>query len=328
MNTRARSALIPCATLALLWGCSTAGSEPLDVPVDQKTDDSSVDRSGGDITIGPEDQLGSGGADPSTQVPGSWTTIQRDLSALLPADTLLVGVTRDPLDGAVYLLDANVGIYRLTEESADLVFEIGSITPDEHPPEGAFTDIAAMGFNRFALTAPNDGFILDLDAGTMWRHFCYLPPSNPSGANLPNDTSLSVALQEAGTAVWQRTDSVAYDTFTGTIVAQPQTLAVEDNEVFGAEMATFDELSGEPLSWTELPETSLRAGGLAVTETQFLLGEGNVLHVYDRQSAWEIYEQTLDVGEISGMHGGDFDDILLVTRTERVLYRLNWTVTR
>jgi hypothetical protein len=98
--------------------------------------------------------------------------------------------------------------------------------------------------------------------------------------------------------------------------------------LFGAEIATFDELSGEPLSWTELPETTLRAGGLAVTGTQFLLGEGNVLHVYDRQSGWESYEQALEVGEISGMHGGAFDDVLLVTRTELVLYRLVGQVTR
>jgi hypothetical protein len=285
MKKRALCTVIVWGASAFLGGCSTESAAPIDSRVAEE-EQQPEGPFAGEIAI---DSLGKPDeSDPlAAQQPSNWTANQRDLSGLLPVETVLAGVTRDPIDGTIYLLDPNVGIYLLSEESAELVFAMGAITPEEHEPEGAFTDIAAMGFGRFALSAPNDGFILDLDEGTMWRHFCYLPPGNPSGDNLPADSSLSVALQEAGIEVWQRTDSLAYDASSGVLVAQPQTLAVQDNELFGAEIATFDELSGEPLSWTELPETTLRAGGLAVTGTQFLLGEGNVLHVYDRQSGWE-----------------------------------------
>jgi hypothetical protein len=240
----------------------------------------------------------------------------------LPQGTKLTGVTRDPLDGTIYVLDPLVGIYQVGASEAALVFAVGSIVPEGGAPVGEFSDVAAMGAGRFALTVPNEGYLLDVNAGTMWSHFCYLP-NEPVAFT----SSISLELEAQGIAVWQQTDSLAYDIFTGAIFAQPQTLGVNGNEVYGSELANFNELTGEPLGWLLLGTTVTRAGGLALTLDEVLLGQGNSLQAYYRGSAAPHQTQVLDIPEISGLHGGDFEDVLAVSPYELVLYHLTRAAT-
>jgi hypothetical protein len=312
MLLRRSSWVFPFLLLAT-GGCSTGEIEPLEqgtpAPVDEESEVDVVDEEeGSPIVI----------EDPIEEVePLAWTSTSEDLSTRLPEGTVLTGVTRDPIDGSIYLVDPYVGIYHLKDAEAPLVFEVGSIVPEDGELVGEFSDVASMGFGRFALTVPNEGYLLDVEAGTMWRHFCYLP-NEPAGPSV----SISLELEAQGIAVWQQTDSLAYDTFTGAIFAQPQTLGVDTNEVYGSELANFAELTGEPLNWLLLGPPITRAGGLALTQDEVLLGQGSDLYVYWRGSAVANQVQTLDIPEISGLHAGPFEDVLAVSKNERVLYRL------
>jgi hypothetical protein len=46
------------------------------------------------------------------------------------------------------------------------------------------TDVVALDADRFALTAENDGFLLNVRTGGFESYFCYLPPPpmDPAGA--------------------------------------------------------------------------------------------------------------------------------------------------
>lgn len=91
---------------------------------------------------------------------------QINLAPLLPADADVVGVAMSP-EGKRYILDRNSGLYELDASGARLVY----ITPDSIET----TDVVALGFDRFAVTAVNDGFLLDLHNQSFERYFCYLP---------------------------------------------------------------------------------------------------------------------------------------------------------
>lgn len=300
-------------------GCSAAESEPAD------TQEAEPEPEPEPVLIEPEPPVSEPEpvivlepiVEPSTPVALPWTVTREDLSGRLPEGTKLTGVTRDPLDGALYVLDPLVGIYRIDASQAALVFTVGSVVPESGAPVGEFSDLASMGAGRFALTVPNEGYILDVEAGTMWSHFCYLP-NEPS----PTSSSISLNLEAQGIAVFQQTDSLAYDILTGSIFAQPQTLGVDGSEAYGSELANFNETTGEPLGWLLIDAPVTRAGGLALTQDEVLLGQGNSLYVYFRGSPTPHQTQVLDIPEISGMHGGDFEDILAVSPYERVLYHL------
>jgi hypothetical protein len=311
MLQRSASFLLPCllASVSACSGSETESREQEPAEADPAAPDEQTPGSGGSgIVLAPLPE------------PGIWSMTEEDLSTRLPEGTILTGVSRDPIDGSIYLLDPAVGIYQLTQEAASLVFAVGSIVPESGAVVGEFSDMTALGAGRFALTVPNEGYLLDVGAGTMWLHFCYLP-SEPSPSS-PTAPSISLSLEAQGITVRQETDALAYDIFTGTIFAQPQTIDVSTSEIYGSEIANFNELTGEPQDWLLMESTNLRAGGMALSDSELLLGVGQELRTYTRGSSTAHDVQTLALPEISGLSGTSFDSILAVSRSQRILYHL------
>ncbi len=156
------------------------------------------------------------------------------------------------------------------------------------PVVGAFTDIAALGSDRFAITATNDGYILDLNEHTLTQHFCYLPDDLPF---------------EQG--VYQLTHSLAYDPVAGYLYAQPQTLAEEDNELLGSAVGTFDPASGDDLRWVPLLDPTFIAGAVTVeTSGVLLFGHGSTTWRFDLDT-WTLTQAadlaSHDIARIEGL---------------------------
>src|SRR6185436_11730908 len=101
------------------------------------------------------------------------------LGGMLPADAKLTGVTVSP-SGKTFVLDELSGLYEVGPSQAKLVFGRADLARLGADPSLAFTDVAALGEQRFALTAENDGFLLDLEANSFSSYFCYLPSVTPA----------------------------------------------------------------------------------------------------------------------------------------------------
>src|SRR5262252_9828389 len=93
---------------------------------------------------------------------------ETSLRGLLPEDAVLVGVALAP-DGKRYVLDRRSGLYELGESSATPVWTtLGSGDSTWAIATGlgllpiVLTDVVALDNERFAITAENDGFLLDL----------------------------------------------------------------------------------------------------------------------------------------------------------------------
>lgn len=177
------------------------------------------------------------------------------------ADVRAVGVAIDP-SGFRTVLDEEAGLYRVEADGSARVLVALADLPDPgvviRPP---WTDLVALGPDRFAMTAIGDGFLLDVAAHTMSRHFCYEP------GGFPED-------QE------QRTNALALDAATGTLYAQPRTFDLE-RQVLRSEIGMYAASSGLDLNWWSLP-TDFDAGGMAALGgNRLLFGAGPRLHVYD-----------------------------------------------
>jgi len=181
------------------------------------------------------------------------------------ADVEVVGVTISPDTKKRYLLDSSRGIFELSEEgTAYLLIALEDFPDADELIQSEFTDIAAMGANRFALTALNEGYMLDLTANTLVRHFCYLPD----------------VLQESG--VYQMTHSVTFDARSGYIFAQPQTFSEQDDSVIASSIGRFAESNGEEQQWFALTDSDYIAGALSTTPDGHLaLGNGNTLSLFN-----------------------------------------------
>lgn len=177
-----------------------------------------------------------------------------------------VGVTVTPDTGVRYVLDEFHGLYRLTDDGAEQVLAIGDFpTPDVFPVSN-WTDIVALGDERFALTAVSDGYLLDLAGGTLMQHFCYEPGWDEW------DTS------------YELTTSLGFDAGTNSIIAQPQTISVGDTgeSPMGAAVGVYDaSLGGDaPEQWYGLPDANFLAAGMAVESASsiLLVEESGALH--------------------------------------------------
>ncbi len=321
---------LPLILMPLLVACSSSeGAFPLPVDVDGTSQQPDTTEVGSEeerlrIALDPEFALI---LEPDPTRPEMVLEVsRRDLTGLVPAETTFSGVTVDPKTGETYLLDPKVGIYQLSDTKAELIFQLGDVVPEEGPPDGEFSDIAALGDEVFALTVPDEGYLLNLETGVMWAHFCYFPPFEIENDLPLSSTSVSVAFEQQGLEVWQMTNALAYEPEAGRIWAQPRTLNKENNQVLGSEIANFDSLTGDPQEWYLLSEIDFLAGGIAVYDGKIVVASGSWLRIYDR--ALGLIESTIDlvphgINEVTGLQNTAEGELLVVDGTQLILYRLS-----
>ena len=218
--------------------------------------------------------------------------VEQDVSLppLLSGAQSVVGVTHDPVDGAVYMLGYNRQrdqhlVFRYQDDaSADVVVEVEALVAS--PPlvaPVAFTDIASLGNGRFAVTAENNGYLLDVNRATLTQHFCYLP---------------SVVIDETwpSTPV-QISRSVAFDPARNELYVQPRTTV--DGDLFRADVAVFDaDQGGEGDRWLPLDDVAFHAGAITVArEGELWMGQGATLSRFSLASGrQEVFEDLRSIG--------------------------------
>ncbi|MCP4870504.1 MAG: hypothetical protein GY898_17510 [Proteobacteria bacterium] len=88
--------------------------------------------------------------------------------ALQDTDVDPVGVTVNRESGRVFFLDEQRGLYEVLEdETIEEVMSLEDFPAAEIAPTSAFTDLAVISDTMFALTARSDGYLLDLEEGTL-----------------------------------------------------------------------------------------------------------------------------------------------------------------
>lgn len=239
---------------------------------------------------------------------------QINLAAMLPPTADVVGVTVSP-EGKGYVLDRVSGLYLLEDVTrATLVFAA--------PAGIELTDVVALGGERFAVTAENDGFMIDVHNQSFTSYFCYLPAIDPSTVGPP---SVSQALRDAGVEVKERTESVAFNHNTLQLFAQPRTTRLDTGEVVGSELFIFSDGGGQPIAVRSMPSLSFVAGGMvAVDGARLLLGQGNQIYEIDDQGVGpslrtQLADSTIN---ISGLALDTDGDLLVLDRANRRLLEM------
>lgn len=193
----------------------------------------------------------------------------------LPTDMVVTGVAVEPVTGRRVVLDANRGLYAIDERgSAELIWSVDAI-PADVELASALTDVVAMGPGHFALTAINDGYLLELETGRFFQHFCYLPDAMPEENIQPEI---------------QITQAVAYDPATERLYAQPQSFMDPQNLTAPVEslFSSYDLATGTDLSWASFADPNFSAGGMVVERTGvMLMGAGS-----------ELFRYTLETGAL------------------------------
>jgi hypothetical protein len=236
---------------------------------------------------------------------------QINLAAMLPPSADLVGVTVSP-EGKRYVLDRASGLYEVNGTRATLVY--GAPTGIE------LTDVVALGNERFAVTAENDGFMLDLHNQSFTSYFCYLPALVPGSV-----PTVSQTLRSQGIEVKERTESVAFNDQTLELFAQPQTIRLDTGEVVGSELFIFAEGGGQPIRVQSTGNLAFIAGGMVtVDRTMLLLGWGHEIYGLIDGSAAPTLEKTLtDTSiDISGLALDTDGDLLVLDRAGRRLLEM------
>jgi hypothetical protein len=104
-----------------------------------------------------------------------------------------------------------------------------------------FLDVAAVSNSEVAVIAENDGYLLDLEKGTLRQHFCYEP------GFIPDENyrlSLAVAFEPTENRVW----------------AQPRTFSNQSAVApLNSQLAAFDRETGRDLNWVNLPDATFAA---------------------------------------------------------------------
>lgn len=202
-----------------------------------------------------------------------------DLSPWFPDDSELVGVAVGAR-GERYILDQKTGLLRLGEDgTGELVLDTNNLERRYGlSPRLVWTDVVGYGEDRFLITAENDGFLLDLWAGSFSSYFCYFPPIDTQSVAPP--LSVSQQLGRQGIPVAQRTNSVAFNRDTGEIFAQPQTLRLDraDDGVAGSELFVFGSTGGQPVAVQPLSDLAFSAGGMFAERSRLILGFGSALY--------------------------------------------------
>lgn len=216
-----------------------------------------------------------------------------------------VGVTVAPDTGEVYVLDAGFGLFVAEPDGSFRPFaeaaELYSVSP-----QSPFTDVAALGQGRFALTAVNDGFLYDSATGSIRQHFCYVP-----GFFIGQPPPII-----------QLTNSVAWDPTRRRILVQPVTM---DSRTFArqaSEVGTFPITGGQGNDWHPIHDTSFLSGAIAVDGTGDLwLAEGADLYRYDLDGDILEWEQSLGRFGITNITGMSFtqDRLLVIDASTQTL---------
>jgi hypothetical protein len=257
---------------------------------------------------------GPGGSNTPGEAPdgSDMDTSSLDLSAWFPAESELVGVAVGER-GERYVLDQKAGLYRLGLDGAsELVLDATDLERRFGLSSNLLlTDVVSYGQDRFLITAENDGFLLDLYAGTFSSYFCYLPPSGPEPTREPA-ISVSQELGRQGIPVAQRTNSVAFNRSTGDIFAQPQTVRLDrtSDSIAASEVFVFGSTGGQPLVVLPIADLGFSAGGMVADGVRLLFGSGNALYELSGDAITLAYELDQDV-TVSGL-ALDRDGSLLV----------------
>jgi hypothetical protein len=162
--------------------------------------------------------------------------------ALGAADPLPAGVAVDDA-GRRYLFDEGSGLYEVRGRALVRVLARDAMPDPGQPVRPPFTDLVALGDQRFAITAIGDGYYLDVAAGTMRPYFCYEPDE------LPPDHD-------------QRADAVAFDRAAGLLYAQPRTFDVDGN-LIASQVAAYSFQTGVDQAWIGV-DLAIAAGGMAM----------------------------------------------------------------
>ena len=178
-------------------------------------------------------------------------------------DVAPVGITIAP-DGQRFVLDEQRGLYRLDGEHATSIVSMSSMYPSDKPLELPVTDIVALGPELFAVTALNDGFLLDTHAQTLTQHFCYLPGDDGSTPRV----------------ISQRTDALAYDSAAQRLWAQPRTFDAAGVFQYG-QVAQYDRATGDDLQWYSVTGDIHATAAVVIPERGLVLGQGNYLLAFD-----------------------------------------------
>lgn len=199
----------------------------------------------------------------------------------------VVGVTISPDTGKRYVLDSARGIFEVDlDGNMSIVRALEDFPVPNEVLQSEFTDIASLGGQRFALTARNEGYMLDLEADTLLRHFCYLPEGED--------------IQE----VYQLTHSVTYDVDSQKIYAQPQTLALDTDNVRASSIGVFGEADGAEQTWFALGDPSFIAGAIAMDgQGKLLLAEGDTIFRFDFSTQVQDSGISLDAYEVGRVTG-------------------------
>ena len=227
-----------------------------------------------------------------------------DLSSALGVTELaVIGVTIDATTGQRYVLDANAGIFEILEDgTADLVRSNQGFPIPDVAPVSAWTDFVALGDDQFAVTARNDGYLLDLDDDLMTEYFCYVP---------------EMMEQEFE----QLTHGLTLDHHAGLLYAQPATYDMSGmsgpiDEPVAASIGAYSLDGGQPVAWFNIPDIEFLAGGMAVDlDGSLLLGRGNELHrfVLEGEGRLEGIGVLEGIGRIDGMAvDSELEELLIV----------------
>jgi hypothetical protein len=246
-----------------------------------------------------------------------------DLSPWFPGDSQLVGVAVGAR-GERYILDQKRGLLRLgADGTGELVLDIQNLERRYGlSPSLVWTDVVGYGENRFLITAENDGFLLDLWAGSFSSYFCYLPPSDAESLEPP--MSISQELGRQGIPVAQRTNSVAFNRDSGEIFAQPQTLRLDrtSDGVAGSELFVFGSTGGQPVLVQPLSDLGFSAGGMLANRSRLILGSGNALYEIVG-NAPEVVLQLDDDVQVTGLALADDGALLVLDGPSRRLLQID-----
>ncbi|MEM9069372.1 MAG: hypothetical protein AAGE52_12735 [Myxococcota bacterium] len=156
------------------------------------------------------------------------------------SDSLLVGVTVDPDTGERFVLSAAGELLREDTGEWALVQTLPSIGTE-------FTDVAALGNERFAVTAMDNGYLFNAQTGELTLHFCYRPGG-----------------WEDDPQVGQLSDSLAYDAERERIYAQPRTVDRFSGAASESFFSAYDRVQGEDLAWWTHPDVAFHPTGIAI----------------------------------------------------------------
>ena len=258
---------------------------------------------------------------PSQDTPPGLLTFPVDLARMLPPSADVVGVAVAP-EGKRYVLDRHSGLYEINASGATRVFATSDLaTRYGLPADLELTDVAALGAERFAITAENDGYMLDLHNQTFASYFCYLPPPPGVDGGTIVIPTVSEALRSQGIAVKERTESVAYSPENLQLYAQPHTIRVDTGQVMGSEVYVFSEGGGQPIQVRELVLPSVLAGGMVTVAggSRLILGIRNELAAVDPTSGPTVIRQLDASIDISGLALDTNGDLLVLDRAGRRL---------